>query len=160
MAEDGADQHHDEESQDDGEVGSEQALALLHGSAATEEGDEDDQGSDGDNDVGGGGVEGDVRDDVITAGVAFLTQVLSVIEDTEEGGLVDEHPDPAAQDSNAEDLGENMVQENYRLNSKLTKTRMFVRNRKYLLIFPRQESILRLASELFVVRLQFHKAYG
>ena len=58
VAEDRADEHYDEESQDDGEVGSEQALALLHGSATSEEGDEDDQSGDDDHYVGSRRVEG------------------------------------------------------------------------------------------------------
>ena len=105
VAEDGANGHHDEESQDDGEVGSEQALALPNGSAASKEGDEDDQGCNDDHDVGGGRIEGDGGDDIITASVSLPTQVVSVIKEPEEGGLGDEHPDPAAQDSHAEALG-------------------------------------------------------
>ena len=58
VTEDRADEHHDEESQDDGEVSSEQALALLHGSATSEEGDEDDQSGDDDHDVDSRTVEG------------------------------------------------------------------------------------------------------
>lgn len=57
VAEDRADEHYDEESQDDGEVGSEQALALLDGSATSEEGDEDDQSGNDDDDVGSRRVE-------------------------------------------------------------------------------------------------------
>jgi len=101
VAEDGANEHHDEESQDDGEVGSEQAFALLHGSTASKEGDDDDQGSNDDHDVGGGRIEGDGGDDVIAGCVAFPAQALSVIKDPEKGGLGEEHPDPAAKDSHA-----------------------------------------------------------
>ena len=104
VAEDSANEHHDEESQDDGEVGSEQALALLHGSAASKEGNEDGQGGDDDHDVGGGGIEGNVGYDVIAASVALPAQILGVIDDTEEGRLVNEDPDTAAKNSDAEGL--------------------------------------------------------
>ena len=61
----------------------------------TKTADEDDQDGDDDHDVGGGGIEGDVGDDVIAASVALPAQVVGVIEDTEEGRLGDDDPDTA-----------------------------------------------------------------
>merc|ERR1719341_2910513 len=111
IPEDGADEHHDEQSQDDGEVGPEQALALLHGPATSEEGDEDNQGGDDDHDVGGGRVEGEFGDDVVTGGISIFAQVMGVIEDVKEGGLVHQYPDPAAQDGDAESENEEVGDE-------------------------------------------------
>ena len=109
VAKDRANGHQNEQSQDDGEVGSEHALALLHGPAASEEGNEDDQDGDDDHDVGGGGVEGDVGEDVIAASVALRAHVVGVIQDTEEGRLGDEDPDTATQHSDAESLNLNSL---------------------------------------------------
>ncbi len=60
-----------------------------------------DHGDDDEHDVDSERVEGAV---VVTGGVALIAHIVGIIEDIKEGWLVHQHPDPAAQDSDAESL--------------------------------------------------------
>ena len=100
VGEDAAGEEEDEQDEDEGEVGGQHALALLPGPEAAEEGHDGDEGGHHNDDVGGGGVEGDVE------AIADLRRelLLGLFEEVEEAGLVHEDPDATAKHAQAQQL--------------------------------------------------------